>query len=287
MSGMVRTRTAEMDDHDRRRLPAALRQLFADGGAGRMLPYALPPGSVVWPDPGYTQHQTAKRPALWLSDEPVTGELWSRLRTEHRRSGLWPLLLDDTAQPWSAGQIAPEPVADIANYDPAAFMAEVWADWLEPLPAWDEAEELAPFGRSCPGLAPPGDLVEDPDLLADRHARILAERDMQLGLTAVGRSADTLAAIGWQGALNHNPWTAPMSAVIRTWEDRFGVRVVAMGFNTLDLSVAAPPVTVPHALLVAAEHWAFCPDNIVQGPGDLVGYAEHIRGRRTWSFWWD
>lgn len=276
-----------MEDHEGRLLPAGLRELFADGGAGRTLPVALPEGSAVWPDPGYLQHQAVKRPAFWLSDEAAPPDLWPTLRAEHRRSGLWPLLLDDSAQPWSAGQVAPEPVSEIDGYDPAAFMSEVWADWLAPLPEWDQADELAPFGRRCPGLAPPGDPSADPDEVADWYARTLASRGTPLGLAAVSLGADALAAIGWQGALNHNQWTAPLAAVVRSWEDRFGARLVGMGFNTLELSVAAPPVTVPHALLVAAEHWAFCPDNIVQGAGDLVGYAEHIRGRHSWSFWWD
>jgi len=24
-----------------------------------------------------------------------------------------------------------------------------------------------------------------------------------------------------------------------------------------------------------------------QGPGTLAGYAEEIRGKTSWSFWWD
>jgi Domain of unknown function (DUF4253) len=78
--------------------------------------------------------------------------------------------------------------------------------------------------------------------------------------------------------------------VVRSWEDRFGVRVVRVGSDTLHLSVAAPPTTVEHALRVAAEHWAFCPDNVFQGPADantLTSYAEQIRGKNSWSFWWD
>ncbi|MCP9955972.1 DUF4253 domain-containing protein [Actinomadura madurae] len=104
---------------------------------------------------------------------------------------------------------------------------------------------------------------------------------------AVDRGADALAAVGWQGALNHNEWTAPLAAVLRGWEDRFGARVIGLGFNTLELSVAAPPVTTRHAVHVAAEHWAFCPDILFQGPGTLAGYAEEIRGKTNWSFWWD
>jgi hypothetical protein len=276
-----------MDDLELRLdLPDNLPQLFPGTAAGRTLPLTLPSGNVVWPDPGYPQHQFLRRPAFWVSDEPVGGELWARVRAEHGASGLWPLLLDESDQPWAAGQVAPEPVTDIGNYAPGAFMHEVWIDWAEQA-ADADADDLAPFGMHCPGPAEPGHPLDDPDAVADRHARVLARRGMSLGLAAVDRGADALAAMGWQGALNHNEWTAPLSAVVRSWEDRFGARVIGLGFNTLELSVAAPPVTIRHALHVAAEHWAFCPDILFQGPGTLAGYAEEIRGKTWWSFWWD
>jgi hypothetical protein len=287
-----------MDDHDLqeravehgqgaeedRHLPADLCRLFADGGSGRALSVPLPPGGVVWPDPGYRQHLPPQQPAFWVSDDPVPSWLWADLRAEHGRSGLWPVLLDDSTQPWSAGQIAPEPITDIDAGDAAAFVAEVWA---ERVAADDELDDLEPYGRTCPGLAPPGEPVGHPDVVADRYVRDLRDRGTPLGLAAAARGADVLTVMGWQGAINHNRWIAPLSAVLRSWEDRFGVRVVGVGFDTLDLSVAAPPVTARHALHVAAEHWAFCPDSIVQGPGTLMYYAAQIRGKTSWSFWWD
>ncbi|WP_283137662.1 DUF4253 domain-containing protein [Rhizohabitans arisaemae] len=278
-----------MDEGERRSaLPENLHELFPDGGGGRVLRVGLPEGSLVWPDVNYPQHQIPDRPAYWVSEDRATGALWARLRAEHPRSGLWPLLLDDSAQAWSTGQIAPEPVKEIDNYDAGAFLAEVWTDVVDAQGgADDEFEDLAPFGRECPGLAGAGVLMEDPGVVADWYARILGDRGMPVGLVAVERGADALAAMGWQGALNHNAWTAPLAAVVRSWEERFGARVVAVGFNCLELSVAAPPVTTRHALHVAAEHWAFCPENLVQGPGTLAGYAEEIRNRNTWSFWWD
>ncbi|SDQ34536.1 protein of unknown function [Thermostaphylospora chromogena] len=275
-----------MHDHECEPLPQELRRLFADGGIGRTLPVELPEGSLVWPDPGYAQHLPHDRPAFWISDKPATAQLWSQLRAAHPRSGLWPVLLEESVQPWSAGQIAPDPPEEIDFYNPAMFMAEVWADWVEQA-AEDQIDNLAPYGRRCPGLAPPGVLMADPGYVADWYAGLLAERGAPLGLAAVNRGADALAVMGWQGALHHNEWTAPLAAVVRSWEDRFGVRVIGMGFNTLELSVAAPPVTPEHALHVAAEHWAFCPDSVFQGPGTLVEYAEEIRGRNAWSFWWD
>lgn len=288
------TGTAEMDDHELQGrttgldkdgdLPADLRRLFADGGYGRTLPVPLPPGCVVWPDPGYRQHVPPRHPAFWVSDDPTPPGLWAELRAGHAESGLWPVLLDDSTQPWSAGQIAPEPVTDIDTYDPAAFMAEVWA---ERVAADDYLDDLEPYGAACPGLAPPGEAIGDPDVLADRYVRDLGDHGTPLGLAAAARGADVLTVMGWQGAINHNQWIAPLSAVLRGWENRFGARVVGMGFDTLELSVAAPPVTARQALHVAAEHWAFCPDNIVQGPGTLMDYADHIRGKTSWSFWWD
>ena len=69
---------------------------------------------------------------------------------------------------------------------------------------------------------------------------------------------------------------ARLCAVLRSWEDRFGIRVVALGFDQLLVSVATPPTTLAEARALAAEHFAFCPDNIRQG-GDptLPAYAEH------------
>ena len=279
-----------MDDVEVRHLPGDLPQLFDDGVGddvgGRTLSAPLPDGDLVWPDPGYPQRRPLLRPAFWLSDDPVRGDLWAALRAEHPSSGLWPLLMDENDQPWAAGQIAPEPVSEIANYHPHAFMYEVWADFAEQA-ADGDLDDLAPFGRHCPGPAPAGATLDDPDAVADRYARVVAARGLPLGLVAVERGADALAAAGWQGALNHNEWTAPLSAVLRSWEDRFGARVVGLGFNTLELSVAAPPVSTRHAVHVAAEHWAFCPDILFQGPGTLAGYAEEIRGKTYWSFWWD
>ena len=272
------------DTHPLPVLPDDMGRLFADGGAARALSVPLPPGSVVWPDPGYRRPRTPRRPAFWVSDEPAPIGTWADLRAEHHTSGLWPVLLDDSTQPWSAGQIAPEPAAEIAGYDAAAFMAEVWADRVG---ADDDLDDLSPYGRHCPGLAPPGEQLADPGITADRYARLLEGRGVPLGLAAAERGADILTVMGWQGAINHNLWIAPLSAVLRGWEDRFGVRVVGVGFNTLDLSVAAPPVTTRHALHVAAEHWAFCPDSLFQGPGTLVDYAAQIRGKTSWSFWWD
>ena len=91
----------------------------------------------MWPDPQARARTTAvARPAYWLSDGPVAATQWARLRAEHPRSGLWPLLLagmdSEPARPWVVGEVAPEPVSDIDQQDAAGFFATRWAAMVEP-----------------------------------------------------------------------------------------------------------------------------------------------------------
>jgi hypothetical protein len=127
--------------------------------------------------------------------------------------------------------------------------------------------------------------------MARQYAADLISRDrrMRLGLARADRGADALAAAGWTGPANYTSDTGQIAAIVRSWEDRFGVRVVAAGFADLYLSVTAPPATRDEALDVAAEHFAFCPDNVWQGahPNKLTGYAEQLIGLNSWVFWWD
>jgi hypothetical protein len=114
------------------------------------------------------------------------------------------------------------------------------------------------------------------------------DENTRFGLFAAPRGADAITSAGWLGPVNHTGDTGLLSAVLRSWEDRFGARLIGAGFATLQVSVAAPPSSLEEALPVAAEHFAFCPDNVWQGSeGTLAGYAERLVGEETWHFWWD
>jgi hypothetical protein len=149
--------------------------------------------------------------------------------------------------------------------------------------------EREPFGTDWPGLAPAADGGGDPDGFADRHVPATDDGTSRIMLVPAARSADVLTAVGWRGAVNHIQEKFLLSAVLRSWEDRFGARVVEIGFDTINLAVAAPPVSPEQAELVAAEHFAFCPDNIAQGmSGTVRAYAANeVLGKESWSFWWD
>ncbi|GAA3395193.1 DUF4253 domain-containing protein [Cryptosporangium minutisporangium] len=268
----------------------ALAALAADPSGGS-LGLTLPPGRL--------RHETEDgprdQPMLWLSDDQPAADAWTVLRAAHARTGLWPLLLsglseDEPDRPWASGELDPTMVTS----EPGAHDAEeLLAGWWAAYTPDDDSQSAAtaPFGTRWPGLAPPGVDQDDPDDAAAEVAYILADADVltepRLGLVPSRRGADAPAALGWGGPLNYENDTAQFSAVLRSWEDRFGARLVGLGFDTLLLSVAAPPTDHDHALRVAAEHFAFCPDNIWQGAGSLEQYAADLTGVSVWRFWWD
>jgi hypothetical protein len=249
----------------------------------------LPPGRLVTPEDGGP-------PPYWLSDAPVEPALWARLRSRHHETGLWPLVLSGLSseenRPWVDGEVFPADTSSPDGHDAAELLARWWEANTETgeddmLSATERAEVTAPFGRRWPGLAAPGEPAGPPDHFADQYAEFLLDGQARLGLVPANRGADTLAVTGWSGPANHVGDTGKISAVVRSWEERFGARVVGVGFATLHLSVAAPPTTPEQALRVAAEHFAFCPDNVWQGSGTLTAYAEGIVDMNCWPFWWD
>ncbi|PSM38711.1 hypothetical protein C6Y14_34520 [Streptomyces dioscori] len=262
-------------------LPNQLPTLAADP-AGRSLGLDLPPGALL----DTTVDGPWDEPLLWRADAPAAPGDWLRLASARRTAGLCPVLV--------GGRTGSEPHPDKWELDPD----------LASYPGDHDAEEvLAQLWEECaaedqdadwPGLAPAGVPDVDPDVWAAEVTDALVGgagllKDARLALVPARRSADVPAAIGWCGPVNLTDDVAELCAVLRSWEDRFGVRVVALTFDQLIVSVAAPPGTLSEAEAIAAEHHAFCPDNITQSAhASLRAYAEReVLGARSWTFWWD
>jgi hypothetical protein len=269
-------------------LPNPLPELATDP-SGRSLGLQLPPGKLI----DTTYDGPWHEPLLWHAEKAAAPGTWKALGAPAARVGLLPVLvdLDDSQggpQDWG---LLPEETSYPGDHDADDVLAEYWE---EETADGDITEEIEPFGPEWPGLAPGGVLVADPDTRAAQVADALQDdpdsyvEQPHLALVPARRSADIPAAIGWSGPVNYEGDVARLCAVLRSWEDRFGIRVVALGLDTLVVSVAAPPATRAEAEAVAAEHFAFCPDNILQGDHDtLRGYAKDLVGQSTWTFWWD
>lgn len=266
------------------------------------LPDGLPPGQLVAPDPRHNPRWTGG-PVYWASRQPLPDapQQWARLQAIQDRTGLRPLLLgypDDYLQPCDRSQIDALDAETLLLREWRAFVRlreEVTANppSMEEVP--DDVvipDDPGPPFATWPGLAPPGAAGRDADAAARQvvarrvPSRLPATFQAYLGLVPATRSADIPALIGTNAATNYLR-VADLSAVLRSWEDRFGARVIALT-DALYLSVAGPPLTREHAEHVALEHLLLCPDILAGDPAwTFPSYVDLILGVDLWRFWWD
>ncbi len=206
---------------------------------------------------------------------------YARLLAEAPVTGCCPVLMSDDCLQYLRFPDDPEQtLAEVAQTDAADVLAGQW-----PGSCYDHCSCREPFGDEFPGLVAGPGPVDDADAEAAELAGRWAWR--HLALVPVSRPADVPAAVGWPGTCNYRDDVVSLSAVLRSWEDRFGARLVMMDRATLWVSVAAPPWTEAECLGVAAEHFSFCCDVDGEDPRPLRVYASTLRGNRTWRFWWD
>jgi hypothetical protein len=261
------------------------------------LPEGLPSGRGV----------PAGSPVLWYADKMPYAPLldaWTRAQRQQDATGLRPVLCyadDDRPRSLDLAEVAAvdleaeleqgwredrrrrlarqaEPSAPPEIPEDLAEFIEPWED--DPGPPFDRWPGLAPAALPAPGV--------DPDEAA--RAAIFAhlvhegEPGISLGLVKAARSADIPAVIGWRAE-------APLPllcALLRSWEDRFGARVVGAIGSTLYVSVASPPRDERQATHVALEHLLTTADNIVNDPPTpFPRYAASLVDAPLWRFWWD
>ncbi|MFH0248760.1 DUF4253 domain-containing protein [Streptomyces chitinivorans] len=271
-----------------------LRSLAASG--------ALPPGTLV----DRTVLGRLPEPLLWRADEPAGPDGWERMLPVRDATGLWPVLLGTHVRGTAVEDDLLPPPQDAdgsggtgAGAGTGTAAAGVLAAWWRRHAAWEPdgrgagwTPALRPYGRRPPELARPSRAGGDPDAAAAGAARALVTRGTlrrpRMALVPAARSADIPAVIGWSGTLASGEDFEGYGTVLRSWEERFGTRVVALEPDVLHLSVPDPPRTTAQALPVAAEHYAFCPSVVRQGAGSISRYADRwLTGRNLWSFWWD
>jgi hypothetical protein len=226
---------------------------------------------------------------LELLDEPDPS-LYRRLLRDARRYRRCPVLLNDGTLDRCDFEAIDENPA-LVDLDPRTVLSDWWAGPCLPDCPCDE-----PLDAELP---PPVGLGRD---LSGHHATIeaatgfarAAQHIARMGVVEAARPADVPLALRWSGMCNYGNRDLPRAtAVLRSWEERFGAVVAFVGPDTLLLSVARPPCRREECRSVAAEHFAFCPDQVDPQvelrttPIPLSEYAESIRGETLWRFWWD
>ncbi|MBC3193008.1 DUF4253 domain-containing protein [Pseudonocardia sp. C8] len=183
----------------------------------------------------------------------------------------------------------PDDLADAIDVTGGEAVLDRW--WPGPCraecPCGDPLPDAIPrawLGRPAP------DLSLRPETF-DAAVELAAGYQGSLAVVDAYRPSDVPAVLGWAGICNypHQDLVA-LSAVLRYWEARWGAVVVSLTRSRMTLSVARPPMHDDECEQVAAEHFAFCPDQPDPQNGDyysLRRYAGMVRGARSWGFWWD
>jgi hypothetical protein len=270
-------------------------------------PVALPAGKLIAP---YGD------PVAWATAQPVpeSGRVWAALAELHPQTGLVPFLLGsrlrigslfpsdrrglpaDGLRPWDNGEFdRPDDPRGADGVDVAALLAERWRDWV----SWQEDDAEAagrrlPFTLEWPGLAPPQYASLTPaerdnalDVVLPRIRAANRETpEARVGLVAAGRAADLLAVIGWGGLGDRGESVLPLTAVLRSWEDRFGARLIDVGYADLRLFVERPPRTLEAAQRMAAEQVVLA-DDCIDGARGITNLAPRLVNAPVWTFWWD
>jgi hypothetical protein len=257
-------------------LPAAGRTAMVAG-------ITLPPGDLIAPEA--EGGPRGDDPVLWVSDEPLTDvvQRWAALARAFPDTGLWPLVVEPSHGIERMGEVLMD-IPRSTGADPFQLLRRWWhanteGDGGED----DEADEaISPFGRAFPGLA-----ARTPGARPSSIEGQVRDLEGHLGLVPVVRPSRVPDAVGWMGPANYDLNPNEQSAILDTWEDRYDAYVVGLGFDTLVLAVGRPPRDMATAMAIAAEHFAFCPDDIWQGVGSIREYAELLVDAPRWEFWWD
>lgn len=185
-------------------------------------------------------------PAYWATSEPVgdVEDILQGLRAAFRETGLWPLVWRHPENP-DAYMGGHGDIDGISNVDVLELMRSGWRDITTggPLPPFTE----------FPGLATPRSGGFDYSVLSLPPDPGFGPRIL---LVPCNRPADVVAVLGGLAA-EVDP--TECSAVLRSWEERFGTIPVEVAPSRIWLNVTRPPDTKDAALHLAAEHAAFCP----------------------------
>ncbi len=214
---------------------------------------------------------------LWsksIADGYEAADLWQQWRDDHARTGLWPILVEESF--WEAVELPDQ-------HPTATATATTGQDWLLSRLYAPEA----PLADQIPrGVQPALDF--DTAGSFDWADALASTRTPATELVLIPAATGWLVpeALYWDGAVNNEVMGADHTVVLRRWAGRYGAQLVGLDRDVLTLRVDSPPATVADARLAAVEATAYCSDAVFQGAETLENLTE-MMCQSLWSFWWD
>lgn len=87
------------------------------------------------------------------------------------------------------------------------------------------------------------------------------------------------------GGWNDCPRNEETLWIAKYWYEKYGA--VPAVISGSELEFTAPPVPKESAFELAREHFAFCPDNVLQNTDTIGRLADELTKSTIWHFWWD
>jgi hypothetical protein len=204
---------------------------------------------------------------FWATDEPTSQavRLAARLAAAFPRTGLWPVLwIPDSGGPGDyvpglPGSFAPvysagQAVARVDRLNAETVLKRSWARSGPPHTAF--------AGLAHGNLtAVPGRVAADPfgTFISRFPSDQTPINGWVLMLVACNRPADAIGITGLQQSEVMSD--VAIDAVVRSWGERFGAIVTAVGPGVVTLVVDRPPTNAGDARRLAAEQLALAPDD--------------------------
>ncbi len=88
------------------------------------------------------------------------------------------------------------------------------------------------------------------------------------------------------GGYNECPLPVIQSAIFKHFDERIGITPIVVTDSTWVILAKRRPVSFEEALLLAKEHFLFCP-YVLEQHDTLGHYADHLLRTDSWLFWWD
>ena len=237
---------------------------------------ALPPSGA--PVVGGVQLPRGSRCGPFWSTDAGVADAWGlarRLASAFPSTGLWPVVWTGSPEePDSYVNRLGDP-AHADSLDAESLMRQAWKE--------TSFARTRPFPGMAAGAADANRVAVDP---FGSYAQASVGRPVPPGgwivmLVPVNRPADVISVLG-PGVTEYFE-DDELTAVLRSWEERFGAVVSALSPGGIDLAVGAPPRDGEQARHLAVEHALLAPDD--EAAVRHEEYAQWLRSNEAVEGW--
>lgn len=146
----------------------------------------------------------------------------------------------------------------------------------------DDEEEESALNHAMP--KPENLVTTNPG--ANYFSSINANGRYELGVIPCQNPWEVFAWLPF-GDWNYVPTDAQLTAVFKSWWDRFGAVPALVSTDVIEFWVDRPVTDPVVACELAMEMFYLCPDIVDQGTETVEALANQILNANVWYFWWD